>query len=87
MAEIDSSKYTAPRAVRLSDSPVGQGALCVTYGSNATADCTSGNTAQACVQGNTAAAQCQGQGLTAQGCASGHSPSHVCNTGSTVQHL
>ena len=87
MSETDSSKYTAPRAVRLSDSPVGHGDLCLQTGSRATADCTSGNVAEACVSGSAANASCTGTGQTAQGCSTGFSPSHSCTTGNTVQHL
>jgi hypothetical protein len=87
MAETDSSKYEAPRAVRLSDGPLGHGKDLCSHGSNALADCQPGNIAQGCFTGSTASGTCTIHGLTAEGCATGDAPSHACTTGGVVQHL
>jgi hypothetical protein len=84
MTKSDGSRYEAPRALRLSDSPLGHGTSCH-YGSNADANCgPSGGTANACYTGHVADATCTNHGETAHGCGVGDSPTFSCSTGDSV---
>jgi hypothetical protein len=77
------SKYEAPSAVRLSDSPLGQGA-CSPAGSGANSDCNAyGDVAASCdTTGSGAHGTCNAQGSSAHACSvSGGSPIDSCTSG------
>jgi hypothetical protein len=80
MTKSDGSRYEAPSAMRLSDSPVGFGKFCA-VGSNASGSCASdGASAYSCDVGHGATVDCASSGMTARGCHTGTGASGVCTT-------
>jgi hypothetical protein len=83
MNESDGSKYEAPYARRLGDSPLGRGDDCMTAGSHAISSChPNGSGASDCSNvGNSATSTCWSSGQSAYACnVHGNSPSSTCTT-------